>query len=146
VRKVLISVAAATVLALPTALADASGTRAKLQLRHTALGMILVNGRGFTVYAFSRDSRAKDACQGIHLCLNVWPTVKTTGQPLAGPGVRASLIGTITLRNGTKQVTYGGHPLYTYIGDVSPGQTTYVNRFQLGGRWPAVDPAGGEVR
>jgi predicted lipoprotein with Yx(FWY)xxD motif len=50
------------------------------------------------------------------------------------------------LRNGAKQVMYGGHPLYTYIGDVSPGQTTYVNRYQLGGRWPAVGPAGGEVR
>ena len=146
VRKVLISVAAAVAVALPAALAEASGTRAKLQLRHTALGTILVNSRGFTVYAFSRDSRGKDACQGIHLCLNVWPPVRTTGQPLVGPGIRASLIGTITLGNGAKQVTYGGHPLYTYIGDVSPGQTTYVNRYQLGGRWPAVGPAGGEVR
>jgi predicted lipoprotein with Yx(FWY)xxD motif len=146
VRRVLISAAAIAAMALPTALADASGVRAKLQLRHTADGMILVDGRGFTVYAFSRDSRGNDACQGIRLCLSVWPPVRTTGQPLAGPGLSASLLGTITLKNGAKQVTYGGHPLYTYIGDVSPGQTTYVNRFQLGGRWPAVNAGGHEVK
>jgi predicted lipoprotein with Yx(FWY)xxD motif len=146
VSRVLFLLAATAVVALPTALADASAVRAKLQLRHTRLGTILVNSRGFTVYAFSRDSRDKDACQAIHVCLNAWPPVTTTTRPIAGPGVRAALIGTITLRGGAKQVTYRGRPLYTYIGDRSPGQTTYVNLLQFGGRWPAVNAAGREVK
>jgi predicted lipoprotein with Yx(FWY)xxD motif len=146
VKRVLISAAAAAAVALSAALADASGVRAKLELRQTAVGVILVNARGFTVYAFTRDSRDEDACRAILRCLNVWPPVLTTGKPLAGPGLRAAMIGTITLRSGEKQVTYGGHPLYTYIADVNPGQTTYVNRLQFGGRWPAINSAGRTVK
>jgi len=146
VRRVLISAAAAAAVASPAAFAHATGVRATLALRQTAVGTILVNARGFTVYAFSRDSRGKDACRAIRLCLSVWPPVTTTSRPLAGRGVRAALIGTITLGSGKKQVTYDGRPLYTYIADVRPGQTTYVNLFQFGGRWPAIDSAGRMVR
>jgi predicted lipoprotein with Yx(FWY)xxD motif len=146
VKRVLISIAATAAVALPAALANASGVRAELELRRTAVGTILVNARGFTVYAFSRDSRNKDACKAIRLCLSVWPPVTTSGEPLAGAGVSSDLIGTITLRTGVKQVTYGGRPLYTYIADRRPGQTTYVNLLQFGGRWPAVNAAGREVK
>jgi predicted lipoprotein with Yx(FWY)xxD motif len=76
----------------------------------------------------------------------VWPALTTGGRPVAGRGVRQGLIGTIRLRSGAKQVTYNGHPLYTYIGDASPGQTYYVNFFQFNGFWPAVNAAGHEVR
>lgn len=151
VRRILtlavLTVAVAPVAAVwPTALAGASGTRAKLKLRHTSVGTILVNARGFTVYAFTLDSRNKDACQNIRLCLSVWPPVKTSGRPIAGPGVHRNLLGTIRLKNGAKQVTYAGHPLYTYIGDRRAGQTYYVNRLQFGGRWPAVNAAGHDVK
>ena len=127
-------------------LAAANGGRAKLQLRHTRVGTILVNGSGFTVYGFTRDSRNHDACASIQHCLAAWPAVTTSGEPVAGNGVRPSLIGTITLHGGVKQVTYAGHPLYTYIGDSQPGQTFYVNFFQFRGRWPAVNAAGNEVK
>lgn len=137
-----IPVAAATLLAAP---AGASGVRAKIQLRETKAGKILVNARGYTVYAFSRDSRNKDACQRISHCLTAWPPVKTSGKPIAGPGVRKGLLGTIKLKNGTEQVTYAGHPLYTYIGDSSPAEVTFINIYQLGGYWPAVNAAGREV-
>jgi hypothetical protein len=60
--------------------------------------------------------------------------------------VHQSLLGTIKLKNGKLQVTYNGHPLYTYIADGSPHQTFYVNQFQSGGRWPAVNAAGGLVK
>jgi predicted lipoprotein with Yx(FWY)xxD motif len=146
VKRVLISVAVAAAVTLPAAFADAKGVRAKLELRRTAVGTILVNGRGFTVYAFARDSRNKDACQAIRLCLTVWPPVTTTGKPLAGPGVRANLIGTIRLRSGVKQVTYAGHPLYTYVADTRPAETFFVNIPQFGGRWPAVNSAGHDVK
>ena len=132
--------------ALATATATAKGGGAKLQLRKTSVGKILVNSKGFTLYAFTLDSRNHDACAAITNCLKAWPPVVTTGKPIAGKGVKKKLIGTIKLKNGVKQVTYAGRPLYTYIGDTHPAQTSFVNILQFGGRWPAVNAAGGEVK
>jgi predicted lipoprotein with Yx(FWY)xxD motif len=141
---------AMTVVAIGTgtaaSLAAASTKPAKLELRKTRVGTILVNSRGFTLYAFTRDSRNHDACAQISHCTSLWPAVTTHGRPGAGPGVKGRLIGTITLKNGARQVTYAGHPLYTYIVDSGPGQTSYVNFFQFGGRWPALNAAGKEVK
>jgi predicted lipoprotein with Yx(FWY)xxD motif len=138
--------AAALVGALGTGIAGASAKREKLQLRRTSVGTILVNGRGFTVYAFTRDSRNKDTCQQLKGCTGVWPPVTSASNALAGSGVKSSLIGSITLRGGAKQVTYAGHPLYTYRGDSGPGQTSYVNFSAFGGRWPALNASGQEVK
>ena len=146
-RRILTLVAAtALVASLTTAFASATGTRAQLQLRRTHVGTILVNGRGFTVYAFTRDGHNKDICANVSGCPSIWPPVTTFGNAIAGPGVRSRLIGTITLNNGVKQVTYAGHPLYTYVADSAPGQTFYVNVSQFGGHWPAVNAAGSEVK
>lgn len=145
-RKMLATLAAgatAAVLAVPAA---ASASRSTLKLRSTGVGTILVNGRGFTVYAFTRDGRNRDACQNISGCIGVWPVVAGGSTPALGPGVRRSLVGAITLKSGAKQLTYGGHPLYAYIGDSGPGQTSYVNFLQFGGRWPAVNAAGRPVK
>jgi predicted lipoprotein with Yx(FWY)xxD motif len=147
VRRILTLMAAtALVASLTTGFASASGSRTNLQLRRTHVGTILVNSRGFTVYAFTRDSRNKDNCATVSGCLSIWPPVTISGNAIAGPGVRSRLIGTITLKNGVKQITYAGHPLYTYVADSAPGQTFYVNVSQFGGRWPAVNAAGNEVR
>ena len=146
-RRILILVAAtALVASLPTALAGASGSRAKLQVRRTRVGTILVNTRGFTVYAFTRDGVNRNNCAEVTGCQSVWPPVTTSGKPIAGRGVSSRLIGTIALKNGVRQVTYAGHPLYTYIADSGPGQTFYVNVSQFGGRWPAVNAAGSQVK
>jgi predicted lipoprotein with Yx(FWY)xxD motif len=132
--------------ALPSALALASSSGAKLFLHKTKLGPILVNSRGFTVYAFTADKTNKDKCVSIApQCLTVWPPVTTTGKPVAGPGVKQSLLGTIKLGRKT-QVTYAGHPLYTYVADTRPAQTSYVNILQFKGRWPALNAAGAEVK
>lgn len=128
-----------------TALASASTSHPALQLRQTSVGKILVNSRSRTVYAFTKDGRNVDRCAGISGCRSVWPPVKP-GTPLTGVGVRRSLIRTITLRGGTKQLTYAGHPLYTYVADTHPGQTSYVNISQFGGRWPALNASGGLVK
>jgi predicted lipoprotein with Yx(FWY)xxD motif len=147
VRRISTLIAATALIAcLTTASAGASGSRAKLQLRSTRVGMILVNGRGFTVYAFTRDGHNQDSCAKLSGCLSIWPPVTTSAKALAGRGVNSRLIGSITLKNGVKQVTYAGHPLYTYIADSGPGQTFYVNVSQFGGRWPAVNAAGHEVK
>lgn len=137
-------VAAATALTAGPAAAGAHPTT--LKLRKTSVGTILVNGRGFTLYAFSKDARGRDACAAISGCPGIWPAVSGAARPVLGPGVKRSMVGTIRLRSGAKQLTYGGHPLYTYVGDSGPGQTSYVNFFQFGGHWPAVSAAGAEVK
>jgi predicted lipoprotein with Yx(FWY)xxD motif len=147
VRRILILMAAmAAILGLAAALASASARRAALELRRTGVGTILVNARGFTLYAFTRDARNRDVCVKIQGCPGAWPAVTTGGWPIAGRGVHSRLIGTITLKGGVRQVTYAGHPLYTYVGDSGPGQTFYVGVSAFGGSWPAVNAAGSEVR
>lgn len=132
--------------ALSAGLASAASSPVKLSLRKTSVGMILVNGRGFTVYAFTRDAHNHDSCLKIGGCVSVWPPLTTTGKPIAGSGVKASMLGTISIKSGATQVTYGGHPLYTYVGDTSPGSTEYVNVSASGGRWPALSGSGSEVK
>lgn len=118
---------------------------AKLQLRHTALGSILVNRGGRTLFVFTRDSRNHGRCAATPGCTGIWPLVTTTGTPTLGPGVKRSLVGTIKVA-GSRQVTYAGHPLYTYIGDAGPGDTSYVGQAQFGGKWFALNAAGQVVK
>jgi predicted lipoprotein with Yx(FWY)xxD motif len=126
--------------------ASAAGAPAKVSLRKTGLGMILVNGRGHTLYAFSKDGKNKDRCITTSGCTSTWPVTTSTGKPTAGPGVKSSKLSTIKLSNGSHQVTYAGRPLYTYIADSSAGQTDYVGARQFGGTWMAVNAAGGTVK
>ncbi len=98
----------------------------RVQQHSTARGKVLANASGFTLYVFTRDGKNRDACVKVPRCTATWPVLKASGKPVAGKGLRASLLGTITLAHGVKQVTYGGRPLYGYVGDSSPGQTGYV--------------------
>jgi len=146
-RRTSILVATTALLATSAvAVASASSSGERIQLRTTRVGTILVNGRGRTVYAFTRDSRNRDACQQLSGCTRFWPPVTSAGRPIAGSGVKSSLLGTITIKGGAKQVTYAGHPLYTYSGDSGPGQTGYVNASAFGGHWPALNASGQEVK
>ena len=126
----------------PTAQAAASGT---VQLHSTSLGKILVNSSGFTLYLFTRDSRDKNSCVKVSGCSKVWPAL-TSGKPTAGSGVKASLLSTITLPGGSKQVTYAGHPLYTYSPATEKAETSYVGVKFFGGAWDAVNASGGAVK
>ncbi len=127
----------------PTARA-ASGT-ATIKLRRTSRGMILTDGRGFTVYAFSHDSRNRDTCVAMNGCASAWPPVRTSGKPRPERGVRGSLLGTTRIHGGL-QVTYNGHPLYRYIGDGSPGSTSYIGVTAFHGVWSALRSSGALVR
>jgi predicted lipoprotein with Yx(FWY)xxD motif len=132
--------------AVPIASASAAGAPAKVSLRKTPLGMILVNGRGRTLYAFTRDGKNKDRCITTSGCTSTWLVLTSTGKPKARPGVKSSKLSTIKLSNGSHQVTYAGHPLYTYAGDTSAGSTDYVGASQFGGTWQAVNAAGKTVQ
>ncbi|MFL5823941.1 MAG: hypothetical protein ACJ764_10915 [Solirubrobacteraceae bacterium] len=143
----LIASSGALLYSLPSATAATRATGTLIKVFKTSkFGKILVNRRGFTLYAYSKDTRNKDACQDFPGCLGLWPAVTTKGKPVAGRGVKQSLLGTIKLKSGKRQVTYNGHPLYSYIGDSSPHQTSYINQFQSGGKWPAVSPSGRLVK
>jgi predicted lipoprotein with Yx(FWY)xxD motif len=142
-----VSCGVALISSLPAATAATRVTGAKITLEKTKkFGKILANSKGFTVYAYSIDTRNHDKCQSNQTCNSLWPPVTTKGKPVAGPGVRQGLLGTLKLKNGKLQVTYNGHALYTYVADGGPHQTFYVNQFQAGGRWPAVNAAGKLVK
>lgn len=123
-----------------------AGRAATVSLRQTRLGKILVNSAGHTLYLFTRDHANRSTCATISECSGTWPPLKVSGRPTAGPGVRASLLSTIRLPHGGTQVTYAGHPLYTYAVDAGPGETAYVGERVFGGNWDAVNAAGRAVR
>jgi len=94
---------------------------------------VLTNARGFTLYFFAPDTPATSRCYGS--CAVYWPPV--TGAAAAGPGLSGRL-GAITRTGGSRQLTYNGHPLYTYIGDSAPGQARGNNLNLNGGLWHEV--------
>jgi predicted lipoprotein with Yx(FWY)xxD motif len=97
---------------------------------------VLTNGKGFTLYSFAPDTASRSVCNGA--CAQYWPPV--IGSPTAGSGVTGKL-GTITRSDGSKQATYDGHPLYTYIADSAPGQANGNNLNLNGGSWHEVPVA-----
>ena len=98
---------------------------------------VLTNAKGFTVYSFAPDTATKSNCNGS--CAQYWPPVK--GPATAGSGVTGTL-GTITRSDGSSQVTYDGHPLYTYVSDTAPGQAKGNGVNLSGGVWHEVTVTG----
>jgi len=101
------------------------------------LGNILVDGKGMTLYLFKKDTEGVSNCSAG--CLKAWPPFVTQGHPILGAGVDASHVGTATLADGRKIVTYEGMPLYYYVQDTKPGDTTGQG---VGGVWYVVPPSG----
>jgi predicted lipoprotein with Yx(FWY)xxD motif len=135
-------VVAATAAAL--ALADsAKSTGTRLAIAASPLGRILVDSKGITLYDFVKDSHGMSSCYGA--CAALWPPLTTSGKPIAGPGVRASLLGTTKRNDGKREVTYNGHPLYYFVSDRKPGQTTGQGVNQFGGPWWVLSAAGKEI-
>jgi len=125
--------------------ADDAQASATLTIRRSRFGRILFEGRGRALYAFTRDRRGgRSRCYGA--CAKAWPVYFAKGRALAGKGVRQSLIGATRRRDGRRQVTYNGRPLYYYVGDKSPGQILCQNVDEFGGTWLVVRPNGRLVR
>jgi predicted lipoprotein with Yx(FWY)xxD motif len=98
---------------------------------------VLTNAKGFTLYWFVPDTSTKSNCNGA--CAQYWPPVK--GPVTAGTGV-AGKIGVITRQDGSKQATYNGHPLYTYVSDTAPGQAKGNGVNLSGGVWHEMTVTG----
>jgi predicted lipoprotein with Yx(FWY)xxD motif len=114
-----------------------------LSIHKTGLGKVLADGRGHTLYLFEKDKNGMSSCNGA--CLAYWPAVRTASKPRAGAGVRSSLLGTTKRSDGRRQVTYAGHPLYTFVGDKKAGQTTGEGLTDFGAAWDAIAPNGRSI-
>jgi predicted lipoprotein with Yx(FWY)xxD motif len=114
------------------------GPPATPTLRTATIGgaTVLTSGRGMTLYWFAPDTPDRSVCTGA--CAQYWPPL--TGTPAPGPGIPGRL-GTITRPDGPAQVTYDGHPLYTYVADTAPGQARGNNINLNGGVWHEVTTA-----
>ncbi len=91
------------------------------------------------IYVFEKDPEGETVCYGE--CAEAWPPVLTDGKPLAGDGVKRSLLGTINRRDGKQQVTYAGKPLYFYAHE-QPGEVRCHNVNLNGGLWWVIGPDG----
>lgn len=111
----------------------------KISLRHTSHGKVLVGANGHSLYTFSSDTRNHSNCNKA--CRKLWPPVTATGKPRAGAGVTASHLAVIK----GHQVTYYGHPLYTYSKDTKAGQIKGEQLFKFGGYWYLSSAKGGLV-
>jgi predicted lipoprotein with Yx(FWY)xxD motif len=121
--------------------AAASGG-SSIKLASSDLGKILVDAQGRTLYLFEADKGTMSACDGA--CASVWPPLTTKGKPSAA-GLPASKLGTTKRSDGTTEVTFNGHPLYTYAGDSAPGQTSGQGIDGFGAEWYALSAAGNKV-
>lgn len=122
---------------------SATQSNGTVSLRKTNLGLILANARGHTLYLFAKDRNAKSSCNGS--CARFWPPLLSRGKPTAGSGVNKSLLATTRRSNGTMQVTYNRHPLYTYALDKRAGQTKGEGNSLFGAKWWAVSAKGRAV-
>jgi len=131
------STSSAPATSAPAAGASSGSSGTTLQTRTIGGTAVVTNSAGFTLYWFAPDTSTTSKCTGS--CATYWPPVK--GPATAGSGVTGTL-STITRSDGTTQVTYDGHPLYTYVGDTAPGQNKGNGQNLSGGKWYEVTVSG----
>jgi predicted lipoprotein with Yx(FWY)xxD motif len=119
---------------------NSSGAASAVGTKTSSLGTFLVDANGRTLYLWDADHGSESTCSGA--CAQAWPPLTTTGTPEASGAVKASLLGTTTRADGSREVTYAGHPLYYFAGDTQPGQTTGQGSTGFGASWWVVTPAG----
>jgi predicted lipoprotein with Yx(FWY)xxD motif len=110
----------------------------------SSLGTFLVDAKGRALYLWDADHGAKSACSGD--CATAWPPLTTTVTPKASGKAKSSLLGTTTRADGSREVTYAGHPLYYYAGDSGSGQTNGQGSDSFGSPWWVVSPAGKAIQ
>ena len=117
--------------------AHASAASTTVSAKKTSLGTILVTSSGKTLYLDKSDKPPHFACTGG--CLSIWPPLKANGTLKATGGAKAADLGKVKGPGG-EQVTYKGHPLYTFAGDFDPGDVGGNGVVQFGGTWHVVRP------
>jgi predicted lipoprotein with Yx(FWY)xxD motif len=109
-------------------------------------GPILVDDEGFALYVFMNDTQNSGASTCTGACAAAWPPLISDGPPAAGEGVDEFLLSTLPRDDGSTQVTYNGWPLYTFVDDMTPGDTTGQGLDDSGGLWFLISPSGEPVQ
>jgi len=114
----------------------------RIKVVNSQFGRVIADGKGEALYLFDKEKTKRARCYGA--CAAAWPPVLTKGRPRAGRGAKAGKLGTTRRRDGRRQVTYNGHPLYYYVDD-APGTILCHDVFEYGGLWLVVNPSGRAV-
>ena len=138
------AVVAVALLGLAPAAMSGESVAPTLTVKSSSFGRVLFDARGFVLYGFTRDKNGRSACYGA--CAKAWPVYYAKATLRAGIGIKRSLIGTTKRRDGRRQITYAGRPLYYYVGDTKAGQIRCQNVVEFGGPWLIVRPSGKLVR
>jgi predicted lipoprotein with Yx(FWY)xxD motif len=138
-------VAAAAAIANPASMrslasSHSSASTTKITVHQTKIGKVLATSSGLTLYLFMADKGGKSNCYGQ--CAIYWPPVMANGKVTAGAGIKAGLLGTTKRKNGQRQVTYKGHPLYRFKLDKGAGQVAGQGQDFFGGKWYALSSSG----
>ncbi len=121
-----------------------SATGTTIAVKHSKLGTILAAGPNhMTVYLFEADNGGQSACSGE--CASAWPPVTTGASPRARGAASAAMLGTITRSDGTRQVTYDGHPLYFFAEDKDDGDAYGQGSKAFGAGWYVMTPSGNKI-
>jgi predicted lipoprotein with Yx(FWY)xxD motif len=127
-----------------TAAASGGGAAVVLSVKHGKLGTILAAGpKHLTVYLFEGDKGTSSACSGA--CAALWPPVTTSGTVTGATGVAKAQLATLTRPDGSKQVTYAGHPLYYFTRDKDDGDSYGEGIKSFGSSWYVLAPSGKKV-
>jgi predicted lipoprotein with Yx(FWY)xxD motif len=124
----------------PSSTPSSSGGASVVSSKMSSVGTFLVDAHGRALYLWDADHGSKSTCTAA--CAQAWPPLTTSGTPRASGGVKASLLGTTARADGSREVTYAGHPLYTFAGDTQSGQTTGEGSNAFGAPWWIVTPGG----
>jgi predicted lipoprotein with Yx(FWY)xxD motif len=119
------------------------GRTATIGVAHESIGQILVNSRGRTLYLFQKDSGTTSECTCA--CAANWPPLRANSAPKIGSGANASLLASTMRSDGSRQITYNNHPLYSFVKDTKAGDTAGEGLTAFGGTWYAISPAGNRV-
>jgi predicted lipoprotein with Yx(FWY)xxD motif len=119
---------------------SAPAAPATVETQSGALGTYLTTSTGITLYMFASDSGSTSSCTAT--CATAWPPLVASAAPSGASGVSSSLLGTITRSDGTTQVTYEGHPLYTFVKDAKVGDTDGQGSSAFGAKWWMMAPSG----
>jgi predicted lipoprotein with Yx(FWY)xxD motif len=135
--------AALAVLGVSSGRASSAADKPTVTVGGSDYGRIVFDGSSRALYAFTRDRGGRSACYGA--CAAAWPPYIVKGALRAGGGTSRPLLGTTARKDGRRQLTYAGRPVYYYVGD-GPGQVLCQNVREYGGLWLVVRPSGRLVR
>jgi len=120
-----------------------NGRRASVGVSRSIFGRILVDGRGHSLYIFAMDRGRMSTCHGA--CAANWPPLISSGKARVRVGAKRSLIGRTRRIDGRWQVTYKGHPLYTFVKDTAKDETNGEGLIAFGAEWDLVSPGGARI-